>query len=133
MARGCAVKHRVAREHIATARSRQSRTDGNRSAGQSFANVIVGLAVEFDGDSLGKECSKALPRCPAKFLADGRVGNTAVFLAPHQFSAEPRAHAAVRILNRPRHTLHGQRGVKMNRILQRRYVQTRLLLRIDAV
>src|SRR5438270_189120 len=133
LARRRAIKHGVPRENVAATRSRLPRGDGNRSAGQSLPDLIVRFAVELDRDTLGQESSKTLSRGAAKFLADRVIANAAIFLSPHQFSAQACAHAAVRILNRSRHALHGERGIEMNRIFERGHVQAWFLLWINAV
>src|SRR5713226_7266985 len=51
----CAVQNSVSGKYIAAPRSAGACGDCNRSSGQTFANVIVGFAFQFEVDANAKE------------------------------------------------------------------------------
>ena len=80
-----------------------------------MSNVIVGFANELESDAFGEKCAEALARGAVKTLANFFIAGEGVFAPTHQFPAEPRANAAIRVLNRLRLILETQSGVEMKR------------------
>ncbi len=46
------------------------------TAAESFADVVVGIAFEFEGDSFGDECTEALSGTTLEFEVDGICGES---------------------------------------------------------
>src|ERR1017187_4365759 len=61
---GCAVEGNITNQNIVLGgETGPSRRIGNQaSAGQPLANIIIALAFECEGNSLGQKCAHALPR-----------------------------------------------------------------------
>src|SRR5271154_588148 len=113
-----AVENGISCENIAAARGRGAGCDGNRAAGKSFANVVVGFAVELQGDPFGEEGAEALSCGARKFLSDLFYGGAAIFSAAHQFAAETGADAAVGIVDRLRLGRGRKSTAEVNRVFQ---------------
>src|SRR6266702_790479 len=128
LARSGTVEHGVAGKHVAAPGSGEPSRDGDGSAGQSLSDVVVSFALELERYSLGKKSTEALARSAVKFLADLSIDRVAVLAAAHQFAAQARANAAIRVLNRLGLILEGQRSMEMDLIIHRRVVDAGLLL-----
>src|SRR6266704_1180792 len=133
LARSSTVEQGVAGKHVPAPRSSEPGGDGDGSTGQSLPDVVVGFALELEGYSLGKKGTEALARSAMKFLGDLGIDRVAVLAAAHQFAAQARANAAIRVLNRLGLILEGQRSIEMDRIFQRRDVDAGLLLGGNAI
>src|SRR5712692_1192273 len=62
LARGSAVEHGVSGKNVTAPGSGKSSSDGDGSAGKTFSDVVVGLALEPEGYALGKKSAEALAR-----------------------------------------------------------------------
>src|ERR1700674_571944 len=122
------VEHGVAGKHVTAPRGGEPRGDGDSPARQSFSDVVVGFAFEFERNPLGKKSTEALTRRAMKFLADFTIDRVAVLAPAHQFPAQTGANAAIGVLNRLGLILQGQRSIEMNRIFKRHDVKAGLLL-----
>ena len=71
------------------------RVDDQLAAGQSLADVVVGLADQLQGDAVGQEGAEALAGGPLQADVDGVVRQTAIALAPGHFAGQHRSHGAV--------------------------------------
>ena len=61
--------------------------DDDAAAGEAFADVIVGVAFEFERDALGEEGAEALSGGAGELEADGVVGQTGGAVAARDFAA----------------------------------------------
>ena len=77
----------------------RARRYADRSAGQSFANVIIGLASKFEREACRQKGAETLSRGTMKFAADFRLQFVTLAAAAHEFAADPRPHAAVGVMN----------------------------------
>ena len=71
------------------------RIDDDASAGESFADVVVGVAFEFERDAFGEERSEALSGRAGELEANGVVGQSGGAVAAGDLAAEHRADRAV--------------------------------------
>ena len=113
LARGSAIENGVAGKNVTAPRSGEPRGDGDGSAGETLSDIVVGFALELEGDALGKKCAEALARRTVKILLDLFIAGKAVLAAAHQFPAQAGANAAVGILNGLRLILEPECGMKM--------------------
>src|SRR5713101_7910236 len=127
------VEHGVAGKNVTAPGSSKPRGDGDGPAGKSFADVVVGFALELESYSLGKKSAEALTGGAMKFLANFSMDGVAVLAAAHEFAAQARANAAIRILNRLGLVLQRQRSIEMNRIFQRGHMEAGFLLRRNSI
>src|SRR5260370_460664 len=65
-----ALQHGVAGKNVTAPGSSKPRGAGHGPAGESFADVVVGFALELERNSLGKKSAEALTGGPMKFLAN---------------------------------------------------------------
>src|SRR5258708_35988558 len=72
-ATGRTVQQSVTRKHVAPQRGFFPACNRNRTAGQTFADVIVGLADEPEVQSLGEKSAKSLPRTADKLIFRSRI------------------------------------------------------------
>ncbi len=128
-----AVEHRVAGKNVAAPGSGQAGGDGDGSAGEAFANVVVGFALELQRYALGEKCAEALASRAVKSLFDLVIAGKAVLAAAHQFPAQAGANAAIRVLNGLRLILEPEGSMKMKRFLKCADVESRLLLRRNTI
>ena len=93
------VEQRVARDGVLL--SVEVRAHGRHhrdaSAAQRLAQVIVGLALQFEADALGQERAEALSCRPFELDVDGLVGQSGLTVARCHGPREHRAHRAVRV------------------------------------
>ena len=59
-----------------------------RAAGESFADVVVGIAFERQRDAFSQECAEALAGGAGELEANGIVGQARVAVAAGDFAAE---------------------------------------------
>ena len=92
---GGAVEHGVAGENVTALRCRGSGADGDSAAAEAFADVIVGIAEQFEAQAGDQKCAETLSSGAAKFALDGLAGQTVEIRAAENVAAEMRADAAV--------------------------------------
>src|SRR5712664_2694831 len=97
LARRRAVEHGVAGKNVTAPGSSKPSGDGDGPAGKSFADVVVSFALELESYSFGKKSTEALAGGAMKFLANFSMNGVAVLAAAHEFAAQARANAAIRI------------------------------------
>src|SRR5277367_822112 len=113
------VEHGISRQHIATARGRRARRNTDRSAGKSFAHVIVGLTGKLQREARSQKRAEALSRRTVKFATDFR-GEASAFAAPaHHLAADTRAHAAIGIADGLRFRFMAERTTEVARVFER--------------
>ena len=95
----CAVEGDVADQDVLLRHegSLFRRTDNQLGAGQPFAEIVVGIALDVEGDSLGTERAKALPCRPLAVDLDGVFRQAFLSVALGNFIAEHRTDGAVDI------------------------------------
>ncbi len=76
------------------------RVDDDAAAGEAFADVIVGIAFEFEGDAVGEEGAEALAGGAGELEVDGVVGQAGRAVAAGDFAAEHGADGAVHVADR---------------------------------
>src|SRR5260370_22951292 len=113
LTRSGAIEHGVSGKNVTAPGGCKSSSDGDGSAGKTFSNVIVGLALEPEGHALGKKSAEALARRAMKILPHLFIAGKAVLATAHQFAAQPGADAPIRVLNRLRFILEPERGMEM--------------------
>ncbi len=69
------------------------------TAAESFADVVVGIAFEFESDSFGDECAEALSGTTLEFEVDG-IGGESVPVVFGDFVTEDGAYGAVDVADR---------------------------------
>ena len=69
--------------------------DDQASAGETFADIIVGIAVKLEGDAAGKPGAEALPRRAGEADVDGVVrqafGNKRLATSPGEHAPQARS------------------------------------------
>ena len=98
-AAGCAVEHDVADQDafLGQEAGGLGRIGDDASAGESLAQIVVGIAFEFERDAVGNECAKALAGRAAELEVDGAVGQSGGAVAAGDLAAQHRAHGAVHV------------------------------------
>ena len=93
LAGGGAVQDRVPGEHVAAFGSNVAGADGDRAAGEAFADVIVCFTVKIQREALGKKSAEALSGGAMKFV-NRRRDPGLLQTEPNAFAAEMAADAA---------------------------------------
>ena len=101
LARGCAVQHNITCDDVflRLELGHLGRIDHNASAGQTFANKVIGIAFDFKRDTLGQEAAKALPGRAMKFVVNRVVGQHLGPDTPHDQIGEHGANHPMRVLD----------------------------------
>ena len=76
------------------------RIDDQPAAGESLADVIVGVAFEFQRHALGEKRAEALARRAGELEADGVVRQPRRAVPPRDFARQHGAHRAVHVADR---------------------------------
>src|SRR5579885_737198 len=88
-----AIEDGVANKNVAAARSGRAPGNADGAAGEAFADVVIGLAAEDQGDAGSEKRSKALAGTAVKLLGDLAARFAAAAAAAHEDSAESGADA----------------------------------------
>ena len=103
LAAGRAVEHHVADQDVLFRQERRSLAADRRSdlaAGEAFADVIVGVAFEFERDALGQERAEALPGRAGELEVDRVVRQPCRAVPPRDLAAQHRADGAMHVADR---------------------------------
>ena len=73
------------------------RIDDDAAAGEALADVIVGVAFEFERDAVGEKRAEALAGGAGEVEVDGVVGQSGGAVAAGDFAAEHGADGAVHV------------------------------------
>src|ERR1700691_2021016 len=113
LATGCTVESNVPNQNVFLCRERGSsrRIHDQSSTGKTFAYIIVGLAFESECDSLGQECTQALPGRSFEVNADGIVGKPS---RPGAASDRTTQHGSDRAINIVHRQCHFNRRESFN-------------------
>src|SRR5215469_15510308 len=84
-----------------------TRTNDDRAARESFANIVVCFAVKFQLESIGQECAKTLAGGAAEFVNRGRRRRV-LYAGAHVLAAQVAANAAMKIID--------ERGTRARRL-----------------
>src|SRR5215470_7829453 len=76
------------------------RLDDEDAAGEALAHIVVGVALELEGDAAHREGAEALPRRAAGADARGVVGEAVVALEARDLAGEHGADGAVAVADR---------------------------------
>src|ERR1017187_1088409 len=89
-AAGCTIESHVADQDVLFGSKPRvlRRIDNDATAGKTFPNVVVGVAVERECDSLGKERTEALARRTHEMDANCVVGQPGRAVAPRDFTTQ---------------------------------------------
>ena len=100
-----AVQHHVADENLLLGLERAClrRIDDEASAGETLANVVVGVAFHFQCYALGQPSAETLPRAASELEVDGAVRQHGRALPAHDLVGEDAADNAVSVPDGQRH------------------------------
>ena len=102
LARDRAVEHGIADDDAPLARQRAAarRIDHEAPARQALAGIVVGGALELEGDAAREEGAEALPGGADELHRDGALGQALVAVAPGDLARQHGADGAVDVADR---------------------------------
>ena len=138
LALGGAVEHGIADDDVlgAVATEIVGTANDHAAARQSFADIVIGLADQIEGDAAGQEGRKALAGRTVELRMDGVVGQTGMGIAACDLAREHRAHGAVDVADRQdeadRLALFERLGRLLDQLVIERPIKT-VVLRADRI